>query len=68
MECLIQNRVYALQPWLEKRVARAKARLDIPAAFREIRLMERIDLLQSDPAYDSREVAVDRCRRLLQSN
>jgi hypothetical protein len=67
MHCLIENRVDALIPWIERRLNRAVTRSDEAGAFRAIRLMERITALQDHPAY-SRELAIERNKRLLQSN
>lgn len=66
MHCLIENRVNALLPWVEKRLKRAIARSDTRAAFNAVGLMDRLRLLEirDDPAY-SRAKALDRLQRLL---
>jgi hypothetical protein len=69
MHCLLENRVYALLPWVERRLQRAIERSDTRAAFSAVGLMDRLRLMEisAEPAVSRRE-ALDRIQRLLRSN
>jgi hypothetical protein len=65
MHCLIENRVYALLPWVEQRRTRALKRGDRAAVFLAVALEERLRLLENgdNPSY-SHEAALTRfCQR-----